>query len=126
MKTVIFILLFLSAEFSFSQCFLSLDGMETPEGKTILLYHSGNPDYRAYAPVYKYNVSTGFEKQIMDAFFVNGSYTRSVQDFEFFPNDTSNFINCGFGMMPDDYGFVAYNDSSVFGFQEILRYQVVS
>lgn len=126
MSRMLFVLLIVFTVRNFSQSFLSLDGIETPEGGTILLYHTGYPGYRDYTPVYKYNVRTGFEKKIMDAFIVNDSYTRSVQDFEFFPGDTSNFINCGFGYMPDNYGFVAYNDSSVFGFQETFIYVDIS
>ena len=53
-------------------------------------------------------------------------YTRSVQDFEFFPDDTTSFINCGFGMMPDNIAFVAYNDSSVAGFQSPFYYVDIS
>ena len=126
MNRFIFVLLLIIAGTGFSQSFLTLDGIESPEGETILLYHLGNPAYRVYTPVYKYYVSSGYEKKVMDAFFVNGSYTRSVQDFEYFPDDTLNFINCGFGMEPDNYGFVAYNDSSVSGFQSAFLYVDIS
>ena len=126
MKRLLVLTFLLLVGSSFSQSFLSLDGIETPGGETILLYHYGSPNYSQYTPVFKYNVTSGYEEQIMNAFFVNGSNTRSVQDFEFFPGDTSNFINCGFGVMADDYGFVAYNDSAVFGFQSHFLYVDIS
>ncbi len=126
MKKLLVLLVLLFAADAVPQSFLSLDGIETPEGRTILLYHYGLQNYRAYAPVYKFDVVTGYEKKIMDAYFVNGSHTRSVQDFEFFPEDTANFIDCGFGMEPDDIAFVAYNDSSVAGFQSPFYYVDIS
>ncbi len=126
MKKILVLLFAVFASNIFSQSFLSLGGIETSEGETILLYHYGTQDFRAYAPVYKYDVTSGYEKKIMDAYIVNESLSRSVQDFEFFPDDTANFINCGFGMMPDNIGFVAYNDSSVAGFQSPFYYVDIS
>ncbi len=82
---------------SYSQQFYSLDGIENSNGETILLYHYGSADNPAYTPVYKFDVSSGSAEQIIDAFFVNGSYTKNVEDFEYFPNDTLNFVNCGYG-----------------------------
>ncbi len=126
MKKILVLLFAVFASSIFSQSFLSLSGIETLEGETILLYHYGVQDYRAYAPVYKYDVASGYEKKIMDAYIVIESLSRSVQDFEFFPDDTTNFINCGFGMMPDNIGFVAYNDTSVAGFQSPFYYVDIS
>ena len=126
MKKIIGLLFVVFVSSAFSQSFLSLDGIETPEGETILLYHYGLQNYRAYSPVYKFDAASGYEEKIMDAYFVNGSHTRSVQDFEFFPEDTANFIDCGFGMEPDNIAFVAYNDSSVAGFQSPFYYVDIS
>ncbi len=126
MKKILFFALVFLIGSSYSQTFFSLDGIETPEGETILLYHFGIPLYRDNAPVYKYNTATGYEKRIMNAFFGGGSNTRSVRDFEFFPGDTANFINCGWGYMPDNYAFVAYNDSAVAGFQSTFNHVDIS
>ncbi len=126
MKAVKFFLLVLFTNIGFSQSFQSLSGIEGLNGETILLYHFGNSEYLTYTPVFKFEVINGYEKKIMDGFLIDPSYTRSVQDFEYFPNDTANFINCGFGMMPDNYGFVAYNDSAVFGFQSSFIYVDIS
>lgn len=126
MKKLFVFLFSLMVSGSYAQTFLSLDGIETPDDETILLYHFGDQGYRSYAPVYKYDVSSGYEKKIMDAYFVGGSHTRSVQDYEFFPDDTTNFIDCGFGMEPDNVAFVAYNDSAVAGFQSPFYYVDIS
>ena len=101
MKYIILILITLSGNL-FSQTFLSLDGIEKQNNETILLYHFGYRDYQQYAPVYKYSVASGTEQLIMDAYYMvppGGEFSRSVQDFEFFPNDTSNFIDCGFEVL---------------------------
>lgn len=114
MKIFLFVILGLLTDNIFSQTFLSLDGIEKSNNETILLYHFGSPDYQQYAPVYKYNVAAGSEQLIMDAYYMippGGELSRSVQDFEFFPNDTLNFINCGFEVHPDNHGFIALNDT---------------
>ena len=126
MKMIFVILFAVLVSRTFAQSFLSLDGIEAPDGGTILLYHYGAQNNSAYTPVYKFNAASGYEKKVMEAYFVDGSYTRSVQDFEFFPEDTTNFIDCGFGMMADNYAFVAYNDSAVAGFQSPFFYVDIS
>ena len=109
-----------------SQSFLSLDGIENLNSETILLFHYGDLNFRNYSPVYKFDVTSGYEKKLMDAYYLNESDTRTVQDFEYFPNDTLDFINCGYGVMPDNYGYVAFIDSSVFGFQQQFLYVNIS
>jgi len=62
MNKILALLFVILVSSTFSQSFLSLDGIETPDGETILLYHYGEQSYRAYTPVYKYDVVTGYEK----------------------------------------------------------------
>lgn len=100
-----------------SQQFHSLDGIESPIGQTILLYRLGTEQYHSN-PIFKYNVQTGYEQQIIDAhenYFPIGADIKTVNDFEFFPGDTANFINVG-DLIYMDYSFyIAKNDSVVFG-----------
>ena len=97
----------------------SLDGVEDSEGNTHLLYRLGN-QYSYYNPIYKLNTKTGYEKMVMDAYsmsfpYPTGEIAKAVLDFEFFPNDTMNFVNCGFMILPDNHGYIARNDSGVLG-----------
>lgn len=99
-----------------SQQFHSLDGIESPIGQTILLYRLGTEQYHSN-PIFKLNLQTGYEQQIMDAheiYFPVGADVKTVNDYEFFPGDTANFINVG-DLIYMDYNFyIAKNDSIVF------------
>jgi len=101
----------------FAQQFHSLDGIEDSEGNTLLLYRLGS-QYSYFNPVYKMNVKTGYEKMIMDAYdimYPGSELAKAVLDYEFFPNDTANFVNCGYMIYPDNHGYIARNDSGVLG-----------
>jgi hypothetical protein len=101
---------------TYSQQFHSLDGIESSTGQTILIYRLGSDQY-IYNPIIKYNVQTGYEKQIMDAhsiIYPIGADIKSVRDFEYFPNDTINFINSGDRIFLDYSSYISRNDSSVF------------
>ena len=103
---------------SYPQQFHSLDGIESPTGQTILLYRLGSELYHSN-PIFKFNVQTGYEQQIMDAheiYFPVGADVKTVNDFEFFPGDTSNFMNVGDRIYMDYGSYIARNDSSVFGY----------
>ena len=120
MKNRVFI--FLSFLFFFSplhsQQFHSLDGIESPIGQTILLYRLGTDQYNSN-PIFKLNLQTGYEQQIMDAheiYFPVGADIKTVNDYEFFPGDTANFINVGDRIYMDYGSYIARNDSSVFGY----------
>jgi hypothetical protein len=116
----LFIILFVTVAFTLihPQQFSRLNGLEDEQGNTILLYSFGNDMTGLYAPVYKYFVNTATETKIIDAyaqqidtFNVNA---KSVQDYEFFPNDINNFINVGLTLNIDVLGYAARNDTITF------------
>ncbi|HMN26375.1 MAG TPA: hypothetical protein PKE38_17845, partial [Ignavibacteriaceae bacterium] len=93
----------------YPQQFHSLDGIESSNGQSILLYRLGN-DYFPYNPVYKFNTQSRYEEKIMNAY--SGLPSRTVADYEFFPNDTANFVSVGkWGMNINFY--IARNDIDV-------------
>ena len=107
-----------SSESVFSQQFHSLDGIESPGGQTLLIYRLGSDQF-IYNPIFKFNVKTGYEQQIMDAhsiIYQVGADIKSVTDFEFFPGDTANFMNVGDQIYMDYGSYVARKDSIVFGY----------
>jgi len=100
----------------YPQQFHSLDGIESTSGQTILLYRLGSEQYQNN-PIFKYNVQTGYEQQIIDAheiYFPVGADIKTINDFEFFPGDTTNFINVGDLIFMDYSFYIAKNDSVVF------------
>ncbi len=123
MKKLVFVLFTLcSLTSNYSQQFHSLDGIESPTGQTILLYRLGSEQYHSN-PIFKFNVQTGYEQQIMDAhsiIYPVGADIKTVNDFEFFPGDTVNFINVGDRIFMDYGSYIARNDSLVFGFHSPL------
>lgn len=109
----------------FSQQFHSLEGIEDSAGNTHLIYRLGSQYYH-FNPLYKLNLKTGYEKMIMDAFYnryPGGELAKAVRDFEFFPNDTANFVNCGYVIYPDNHGYIARNDS--IGLGGMSDYQII-
>ena len=102
----------------YPQQFHFLDGIESPDGQTILIYRLGAEQYHSN-PIFKFNPSTGHEQQIMDAheiYYPSSADIKTVNDFEFFPGDTANFVNVG-DLIYMDYGsYIARNDSVVFGY----------
>ncbi len=119
MKVKIFFLIYLFFSVSiFSQQFHSLDGFVNIFGDVQLIYRLGG-DYYFYNPIYKLNLSSFTELNIMDAYHYNypypgGEIAKAVRDFNFFP-DGYNFINCGFMIYPDNHGYIARNDTIVIG-----------
>jgi hypothetical protein len=116
-RLVFGILIFCSLTSLYPQQFHSLDGIESSDGQTILLYRLGS-NFFPYNPIYKFNTETSNEALIMQAYSTNypgGEIAKGVWDFEFFINDTDNFINVGLEIFPDNHGFIARNDSIVFG-----------
>jgi len=115
MKNIFLVFFILST--TYSQQFHSLDGIESPTGQTLLLYRLGS-NFFPYNPIYKFNTETSDESLIMQAYSTNypgGEIAKGVWDFEFFINDTDNFVNVGLEIFPDNHGFIARNDSIVFG-----------
>ncbi|MDY0081983.1 MAG: hypothetical protein RBR74_02255 [Ignavibacteriaceae bacterium] len=111
MKSLLFLLIV--STLSFSQQFSSLDGVEDNQGNSLLLYRIGGPG-SLFNPVYKFNTQTLDESLIMQAFYSNypgGTLAKSVNDFEFFPDDADNFMNVGFEINPDNHAYIARNDS---------------
>jgi hypothetical protein len=101
----------------YSQQFHSLDGIEDDQGNTLLMYRLGE-EFFFYNPVYKLNTQSLSETLLMQAFYINypsGEIAKAVWDFEFFPNDPDNFMNVGYEINPDNHGYIARNDSIVFG-----------
>lgn len=115
MKNLLLFLLLINSVFS--QQFHSLDGIESPSGQTIILYRLGS-NFFPYNPVYKYNTQSSDESLLMQAYSNNypgGEISKAIWDFEFFPNDYNNFMNVGYQINPDNHGYIARNDSIVFG-----------
>lgn len=113
---VLFVIcLFTSA---YPQQFSRLNGLEDPQGQTILLYSFGNDVNGLYVPVFKYFVNTGIETKIIDAYSIQIDtfqyHAKSVSDYEFFPNDINNFINVGLTLNIDVLGYAARNDTITF------------
>ncbi|HEX9252910.1 MAG TPA: T9SS type A sorting domain-containing protein [Ignavibacteriaceae bacterium] len=102
----------------FPQQFSRLNGLEDSQGNTILLYSLGIDNSGRFSPVYKYNVDSGIETKIMDAYsnVIDTSYTnsKSIGDYEFFPNDVTNFINVGLIFDTFTQGYAARNDTITF------------
>ncbi|HCY74724.1 MAG TPA: hypothetical protein DHV28_02295 [Ignavibacteriales bacterium] len=100
---------------AYPQQFSRLNGLEEPQGQTILLYSFGNDMNGLYVPVFKYFVNTGIETQIIDAYSIQIDtfqyHAKSVSDYEFFPNDENNFINVGLTIDIDVLGYAARNDT---------------
>ncbi len=116
MKYFVFSLFLISSVLTFSQTFHSLDGIENPQGETILLYRLGS-DYFYFNPVYKLNTSTFSEELIIQAYdynFPQSQLAKGILDFEFFPSG-EDFVNCGFVIYPDNHSYIARNDSIVYG-----------
>jgi hypothetical protein len=117
MRNLLLVLLVLGSLTSvYSQQFHSLEGIESTSGQTILLYRLGSEQHHSN-PIFKFNLQTGYEQQIMDAheiYFPIGADIKTVNDFEFFPGDTANFINVGDLIFMDYSFYIAKNDSVVF------------
>ena len=100
------------------QQYSRLNGLEDPQGQTILLYSFGNDMNGLYVPVFKYFVNTGAEEQIIDAYSIRIDtflyHAKSVGDYEFFPNDENNFINVGLTLDIDVLGYAARNDTTTY------------
>ena len=97
------------------QQFSRLNGLEDSQGNTILLYSLGIDNSGRFSPVYNYNVDSKIEAKIMDAYsnVIDTSYTNSktIGDYEFFPNDVNNFINVGLIFDAVTQGYAARNDT---------------
>lgn len=118
MKNLLSSILIVSVNSLFAQQFSNLNGIEDEQGNTILLYSFGIDIYGQYSPVFKFNTLTSHETKIIDAFSIQidtfNYMGKSVSDYEFFNNDTSNFINVGMTLNMDPLGYAARNDSILF------------
>ena len=86
MKYFVFSLFLIASALTSAQTFHSLDGIENPQGETILLYRLGS-DYFYFNPVYKLNTSTFSEELIIQAYdynFPQSQLAKAALDFEFF------------------------------------------
>ena len=114
---ILFFVLLLTTS-HFSQQFSRLNGLEDSQGNTILLYSFGVGNLGRFSPVFKYEVNSGIETKIMDTYsnVIDTSYTNSktIEDYEFFPNDVNNFINVGFIFDTVAVGYAARNDTMLF------------
>lgn len=116
MKTFLLALVIFCIQITFSQQFHSLDGIEDNQGHTLLHYRLGNQASFEYNPVYRYNTFTGIQTYLIDAYDIpDMGIAKGVNDFEFFPGDTSNNINVGYVIYPDNHGYIARNDSVTMG-----------
>lgn len=113
---IVFLFIVFSAISVYPQQFNSLDGIEDEQGNTQLLYRLGE-QYYIYNPVYKFSTNTLQESLLIQAYYNNfpgGDLAKAVLDFEFFPNDESNFMNVGYEINPDNHSYIARNDTIVF------------
>ncbi|BDQ03247.1 T9SS type A sorting domain-containing protein [Ignavibacterium sp.] len=112
-----FILLFclIVSSLSIAQEISDLNGIETQSGRTYLFYRQGSPT--PYNSIYKLDTET-----LQDTIFLYGyvSWTpfgntsRANNDFEFFPNDSVNFMNVGNEYDIDFWGTIRRNDTLSF------------
>ena len=118
MKKLLVLFLIVAANSNYTQQFSNLNGIEDEQGNTLLLYSFGVDIYGQYSPVFKFNTLTSQESKIMDAYSIQidtfNYMGKSVSDYEFFNNDTSNFINVGATLNMDLLGYAARNDSILF------------
>ncbi|HZW38476.1 MAG TPA: T9SS type A sorting domain-containing protein [Ignavibacteriaceae bacterium] len=116
MKTFLLALIvFCGIQLTFSQQFHTLDGIEDNQGHTLLHYRLGNESFE-YNPVFRYNTFTQVQNYLIYAHNIDPmGNAKGVNDFEFFPGDTSNFINVGSIIYPDSHGYISRNDSQVTG-----------
>ncbi len=94
-----------------------MTGVTNNQNQTYLLYRLGSNNFSNLNPVYKLDTLTGSERLIMNAFspeFPGGNMDKTVNDYEFFPNQTDNSINIGDIFSVDAYGYIARNDSVIF------------
>ncbi len=116
-KLALVLLVICSITSLYSQQFHSLDGIEGPTGQTILLYRLGSEEFYQFNPIFKFNTINDFEMKIMDAYAIEyptSADVKAVSDFQFFQNDTVNFLNTGFRVIMDLNGYSAINDSFKF------------
>lgn len=113
MKNLLLFLVLINSVFS--QQFSRLSGLEDSQGNTILLYSLGIDNSGRFSPTYKYNVDSGIETKIMDAYsnVIDTSYTNSItiEDYEFFTNDVNNFISVGLIFDAITQGYASRNDT---------------
>ncbi len=111
----------------YPQQFHSIDGIEDDQGNTLLLYRLGE-EFFFYNPVYKLNTFSFSEELLIQAYYINypsGEIAKAVLDFEFFPANANNFMNVGYEINPDNHGYIARNDTIVFGgFDEYIRVDI--
>lgn len=125
MKNFLVLVLLSSLTLTSAQQFSKLRGIEDQDN-TILMYSLGQDSYGQFSSVYKFDVTSGVETKIIEAFSMQiDTFTfagKSVNDYEFFPNDTSNFINVGATFGIDILGYAARNDT--INFTNFLIFQV--
>ncbi len=116
MKSILFITVtFFFSVSSIAQQISDLTGLETQSGRTYLFYRQGSPT--PYNSIYKFDTET-----LQDTMFLYGyiSWTpfgntaRANNDFEFFPNDSVNFMNVGNEYDIDFWGTIRRNDTLSF------------
>ncbi|GMU95274.1 T9SS type A sorting domain-containing protein [Ignavibacterium album] len=116
MKSIFFITVaFFFSVSSIAQQISDLNGLETQSGRTYLFYREGNPT--PYNSIYKFDPET-----LQDTMFLYGyiSWTpfgntsRANNDFEFFPNDSVNFMSVGNEYDIDFWGTIRRNDTLSF------------
>ncbi|WP_290662751.1 T9SS type A sorting domain-containing protein [Ignavibacterium sp.] len=116
MKSIFFITAaFFFSVSSIAQQISDLNGLETQSGRTYLFYREGNPT--PYNSIYKFDPET-----LQDTMFLYGyiSWTpfgntsRANNDFEFFPNDSVNFMSVGNEYDIDFWGTIRRNDTLSF------------
>ncbi len=115
MKKIIIIIVISISISSFAQQIFDLNGLETQSGKTFLFYRFG--DLSPYTSIYKFDSET-----LQDTIFLFGyiSYSpldstgSAINDFEFFPNDSINFISVGNEFNIDFWGTIRRNDTLTF------------
>ena len=103
----------------YPQQFSRLNGLEDPQGQTILLYSFGIDNSGRFSPVYKYYVDSGIETKIMDA-YSNVRLIRLTQiqnqlvTMNFFQMTLIILLMSDLYLISDCSGYAARNDTTTF------------
>ncbi len=111
----IIIVSFLFSALSLAQQIFDLNGWETQSGKTYLFYRFG--DLSPYTSIFKFDTETQQDTIFLYGYrsdFPPGDTGKANNDFEFFPNDSINFISVGNELNVDFWGTIYRNDTLTF------------
>ena len=116
MKSIFFITVsFLFSVSSIAQQISDLNGLETQSGRTYLFYRSYG--LTPYNSIFKFDPETQQDTLFLFGFLSwspFGNDGKANNDFEFFPNDSVNFMSVGNEFNVDFWGTIYRNDTLTF------------